>query len=280
VTQPTISAQLKQLEESLAQPLFRREGKRLVLTPPGRVAFDYADQIFRLGQEMTLALKGTADGPNPELSVGVMDVLPKHLVYHFLEPALAATPGLRLRCVEGKLDQLLGELANHRLDLVLSDAPLFYHLTVKTQTHFLGEYDLVVMGNRSLADAASGQTLAEKVRSLPVLLPMANTAVRRLLDRWFDNQNFSPQIAGEFEDSSLLKVFALHGYGLCFVPDVLADAIGQLYNLVPLGRIDAGKARFYAVTAERMLKHPVVVRLTETARARLADTEQQESRDE
>jgi LysR family transcriptional regulator, transcriptional activator of nhaA len=280
VTQPTISAQIKQLEESLGNPLFRRDGKRLSLTEQGRLAFDYAEQIFRLGQEMTQALQGTMGRQNQELNVGVLDVLPKHLIYHFLQPALANSTGVCLRCVDGKLDQLLTELANHRLDLVLSDSPLFHNLAVKTQTHFLGESGLVVMGSRSLVASACGPTLAEKVQSLPVLLPTPNTAMRRLLDRWFDSQGLAPEIVGEFEDSGLLKVFAVQGYGLCFVPEILETSLNALYDLESLGRIDAGKARFYAITAERLLKHPVVERLTEIARIRLDDAEEHESRDE
>jgi LysR family transcriptional activator of nhaA len=271
VTQPTISSQLKSLESSLGVPLFRRVGKKLILTGQGRVAFDYAEQIFGLGQELVQAIHGHGSNISVDLNVGVVDVFPKHLVYQFLTPAMAAEAKVRLRCYEGKLGQLVADLAEHRLDVVLSDSPLFQEPSVELRSHLLGECGLVVMGSAELKSRGTGSDLLTLVQSLPVLLPTSNTGLRRLINRWFDDHRITPRIAGEFEDSGLLKVFALQGLGLCFVPEVLTEFLTQAYGLQLLGRLEtSGHLRFYALTAERMFQHPAVSRLTESARERLA----------
>ena len=61
---PTISAQIKSLEESLGQELFQRKGRGLVLTPAGRQVLDYADEIFSLGRElMQVAHRRSSERP-------------------------------------------------------------------------------------------------------------------------------------------------------------------------------------------------------------------------
>lgn len=270
LTQPTISAQLKSLENALGASLFFRTGKKLSLTAQGRVAFEYADRIFGLGQELSQSLQGHHANVRADLSVGVADVMPKHLVYQFLAPALGEESQIRLRCYEGKTGALLLDLANHHLDVVLSDSPNYHELPVTVQSHLLGECGVAVMGTAELLTHAQGLNLPEIVASLPVLLPTANTGLRRLLDRWFDHHQIAPRVAGEFEDSGLMKVFALQGFGLCFVPEVLVDSLAQAYRLEFVGRIEQGQTKFYAMTAERMFEHIAVTRLKQAAQERLS----------
>lgn len=272
LTQPTVSAQLKTLEAALGVPLFLRDGKKLNLTPQGRVALDYATQIFGLGQELSQAIQGHRANPTMDLTVGVTEVMPKHLVYQFLIPAITGEFNVRLKCYEGKLGALLLDLANHRLDVVLSDSPVYQDISAELHSHLLGDCGLAVMGTPKLLAGVSGETLPAKVQSLPVLLPTANTGLRRLLDRWFDEHGLAVKVAGEFEDSGLLKVFAQQGFGLCFVPEVLAEFLTQTHQLQLLGRLDTGRTKFYALTAERMFQHPAVTQLRQAAYARLAVT--------
>ncbi|MBL8854141.1 MAG: transcriptional activator NhaR [Planctomycetaceae bacterium] len=270
LTQPTISAQIKSLEGSLGVALFHRQGKKLTLTPQGRVALDYANQIFGLGQELYRSVHGNGPNSTLDLTVGVTDVMPKHLVYQFLIPAFTSDLPIRLRCYEGKLGALLMDLANHRLDVVLSDSPIYEDLTVELQSHLLGECGLAVMGTTELLARAVGPTVPEQVQSLPVLLPTANTGLRRLIDRWFDRHGLAPRVAGEFEDSGLLKVFARQGLGVCFVPAVLTEFLTQTYQLGVLGQVEDVRTKFYALTAERMFQHPAVTRLRQSAHDWLA----------
>jgi LysR family transcriptional activator of nhaA len=124
LSQPTISVQLKELETGLRRRLFDRVGRGLRLTDAGRIAFNYANEIFSLGQEMTDALEHQGAGRPLRLSVGVLDAIPKPLVRQLLAPALELMQPLRLICREDKADRLLADLAARRTDMVLSDAPI------------------------------------------------------------------------------------------------------------------------------------------------------------
>jgi len=123
LSQPTISTQLKTLEDSLGQKLFQRQGRRLALTDVGRTTFRYADDIFRLGRELQETLARGPEGQRVRLSVGVVDVIPKHVAERLLEPAYEAVPELQLECQELPLPQLLSRLALHEYDVVLADQP-------------------------------------------------------------------------------------------------------------------------------------------------------------
>ena len=119
LTQPTISAQIHELENALGEKLFTRVGRNLVLTDVGRVVFRYADEIFSLGQELVDTIRGRPTGRPIRFLVGVADVLPKLIAQRLLQPVLQLAEPIRLVCKEGKSDRLLADLAVHELDLVL-----------------------------------------------------------------------------------------------------------------------------------------------------------------
>jgi len=124
LSQPTVSAQIKMLEDTLGEKLFRRDGRRLLLTDVGHVARRYADEIFTLGREFRDAVRGQPTGRPLRLAVGLANAVPKLVAYRLLQPALEDPQGLHLICVEDTRERLFAELALHNLDLVLSDTPL------------------------------------------------------------------------------------------------------------------------------------------------------------
>jgi LysR family transcriptional activator of nhaA len=124
LAQPTISEQVRSLEESIGVKLFRKQGRNLVLTDAGRVAFQYADEIFARGREMSDVLRGRSVGRSARFTLGIADVVPKLIAYRLILPALKLPDPIRLVCREGKPDKLLSQLAIHELDLVISDSPL------------------------------------------------------------------------------------------------------------------------------------------------------------
>jgi LysR family transcriptional activator of nhaA len=150
-TPQTISSQLKVLEDSLGVRLFARSGRTLVLTDAGRLALSFAEEIFRLGTEMSEALKGRASGRPLQLSVGVVDVVPKLIAYRLLEPALHLDEPVRILCREGKLDTLLADIAVHKLDMVLADTPLGIVVHVRAFNHPLEECGITFFAAPPLA---------------------------------------------------------------------------------------------------------------------------------
>jgi LysR family transcriptional activator of nhaA len=269
LAQPTISAQIRSLEKSLGEPLFERQGRRLVLTEVGRLVYRYADEIFTLGRELRDTIKGRPSGGRPlRLRVGVADALPKQVVYRLLEPALRLDQSLQIICYEGKPEPLVAELALHALDIVLSDTPLGPGAKVRAFSHQLGECGITIMGTPKLIAQLSGP-FPDCLHDAPMLLPTDNTTLRHSLEPWFDSLGIRPRVVAEFEDTALLKVFGQAGLGLFVIPSVIETEVCRQYGVEVVGRTEALRERFYAISIERKLKHPAVVAISEAARREL-----------
>jgi LysR family transcriptional activator of nhaA len=268
LAQSTVSAQIRQLEHVLGERLFRREGRRLVLTDVGRTVYRYADEIFGLGRELLDAVKDRPTGRPLRFNVGVADQVPKVIAHRLLAPALALDVPVRVVCTEGKTAQLLGELATHQLDVVLTDTPLGPETSVRAFNHLLGESTVTIFGTAALA-ARARQRFPRSLSDAPLLLPTVGTALRRTLDQWFAAHDLRPNVVAEFEDGALLMVFGQEGVGLFPGPTALDKDIRRQYRVAVAGRLDDVRERFYAISVERRLKHPAVVAISDAARTAL-----------
>lgn len=265
LAQPTISAQLRVLEDQLGEKLFLRRGRHLVLTEMGGIVFKHAEEIFSIGQDLMNTVKGRGSGRAVRLTVGIVDVVPKLLATRLLESAFRQFPSVRLVCWEDKLDQLLADLAIHGLDLVIADTPAPPTIKVQAYNHCMGESGVTFFASSKLA-ARYRRNFPRSLQGAPVLLPTPNTMLRRLLDDWLTRHQLIPTIIGEFEDSATLKAFGQEGHGLFPGSTAMEKEICRQYQVQVVQRIDSVKQKFYAITVERRLKHPVVVRLFDTAR--------------
>jgi LysR family transcriptional activator of nhaA len=268
LTQPAVSAQIRMLERSLGEKLFAKRGRNLVMTDVGRMVYRYADEIFRLGREMQETLAGTISGQAQRLVVGVADQVPKAVVFRLLEPAMRASDAVRLIVREDGLDRLLGDLAMHTVDLVISDAPITSSSSVKAYNHLLGETDITIFGSPALA-ANYKKRFPHSLEGAPFLLPTASTELHRSMMSWFDSTGIKPLVVAEIEDSALLKMFGQGGVGLFPATTAIQDDIVGRYEVKPIGRIPEVTERFYAISVERKITHPVVKLLTSTAQASL-----------
>jgi LysR family transcriptional regulator, transcriptional activator of nhaA len=267
VAQPTVSAQVQALERSLGAELLRREGRRIALTEVGRAVLRYADDVFRAGRELLEAVGG-AGAPPERFQVGVVDRVPKALAVRVLAPALAGRAGLRLVCREGPLEALLASLAQHDLDLVLSDVPALEGLRVKAHAHPLGESEVCVLGAPAFLPLAKG--FPASLGGVPMLLPTRAATLRPALDAWLAGNGIQPVVAGEFDDVALMLAFASAGLGVVALPALLEAEVLSAGDLVPLGRIPEVRERLFAITVDRRLKHPAAVAVVDQARHRLA----------
>lgn len=268
LAQPTLSGQLRVLEDQLGQKLFVRSGRRLVLTDVGRDVFRYADEIFSLGRELMDTVRGRPTGEARRLLIGVADVVPKLVAYTLLEPALRSSESVRLVCRADHSDRLLADLAVQALDVVIGDAPIAPSVKVRAFNHLLGESGVSFFAVPRLA-AAHRRGFPGSLNGAPLLLPVDSTVLRRSLDRWFDSQGLRPHIVSEFEDSALLKAFGHAGIGIFPGPTIIESQIRRQYGVAVVGRTDAVTERFYAITLERRLKDPAIVAICETARSKL-----------
>jgi LysR family transcriptional activator of nhaA len=267
VSQPAVSAQIRGLEDALGERLLTRSGRGLSLTEAGRVVYRYADEIFGLGAELLETLKGRPTGRPPRLVVGIANVIPKLIAYRLLEPAFRLPQPVRVECLEDRPQRLLSELAIHRLDLVLADAPAGPGASVRAYSHLLGECSVSVFGAERLA-RAHRRNFPRSLDGAPFLLPTADSTLRRQLEQWFEARGIRPEIMGQFDDSALLKVFGQSGAGMFAVPSAIDADVRQQHRVRLVGRIDIHE-RFYAITVERRIKHPAVAAISEVARTTL-----------
>jgi len=266
---PTISGQIHRLEEALGEQLFIRQGRNLVLTEVGRVAFRYADEIFSLGREFLDTVKGRASGQPLRLVVGVSDVLPKAMVHRMLEPAFRLAEPVRVICREDRsTEAFLGELAVHAVDVVLADAPAGPGTAVRAFNHLLGESGTTFLAAPQLAKSYR-RRFPRSLDGVPFLLPGGNSMLRRLLEQWFTAQDIRPQVVGELDDPALAQVFGEAGRGVFAVPSVVEEDVRQRYKVQLVGRAEALQQRFYAISVERKISHPAVIAICEEARRHL-----------
>ncbi len=268
---PTISAQLRTLEERLGEKLLVKSGRTLVPTEVGRLVYSYANEIFGLGQELMEALEQRPSSRPLKLLIGIDDVLPKEIAYRIVEPSLQLKQSVRVICREGTLERLVADLAIHEIDVVLSDAPVTPSLNVRAYSHPLGSCNVYWMATPTLAKTLR-RDFPKSLDGVPVLLPTDDTAIRRALDQWLDRQNVRPLLLGEFEDYAMLREFAREGHGFAPVPSVLENSFRKQLGFVRIGLAKGVKSEFYAISAERKVKHPAVAAMTDNARQLFSQT--------
>src|SRR5690606_1571049 len=185
----------------------------LVLTDVGRVVFRYADEIFTLGREMIDTVRGRTTGSPLRLDVGIADAVPKGIVRRLLRPALTLAVPVRLVCHEGAYEKLLGDLAVHTLDIVISDAPVPPGSNVRAFNHLLGETGITFFGTKALVQRYR-RWFPASLNDAPMLLPLETLNLRRSLNEGFERRRVRPRGVAEFADSALLQVFGGDGSGL------------------------------------------------------------------
>ena len=268
VTPATISIQLRDLEKALGVKLFRKAGRGLALTEMGTAVQSYAQDIFATGQELLDMVHGRPVGGPILFRVGIKDVMPKLIAHQLLEPTLHMTEEVRISCYEGDVGRLIADLAIHKLDVVLSDTPIDPLMKVRAYSHLLGESEVMFVGAKELAKRVR-KDFPRSLNSVPMLLPMKNTVLRRSLDYWFEENQIRPQIRGEFEDSAMMKIMGKAGVGVFPVTAVISAEVQEMYQVEMIAKIPGLTERFYALSVERKIKHPAVLAISDMARRKL-----------
>lgn len=269
VSQPSISAQLKLLEESLGEKLFKRSGRSLVLTEAGHLVLSYADEIFSAGRELMNAVNQRPGSRALRLNVGMTDALSKIIAFEILKPAFHFSHPTHVICRQAELGPLVHQLQAHRLDIVLADEPASSGLKSKVFNHRLGRSGVTFCAKPALATKLR-RNFPQSLSGAPALLPSENMGTRIALETWFDDQEVRPRLVGEFEDATLMVVAAsLGGLGFTAIPTVVADVALKHYGLKVIAKVEGCGSDFYAITADRRVKHPVVSAITHHAYSEL-----------
>ena len=253
----TISGQLSLLERQLGKALFNSQGRGLVLSEAGRVALGYADQIFQLGDALVDAVQASGSESTLRLRTGISDGIPKLLAYRLLSSVTSMPVDVRLICDEGEFETLLGELALHRLDVVLTDRAAPVGGNLKVFSTRLGDFENGLFGTPDLLERYQAD-FPKSLDGAPLLLPTRHNALRGRIDRWLESAGIRPKIVGEFEDSALLNTFGRGGLGIFPAPLVLAEQIESQLNARVLGPMTGVSEQIYAISNERRIRHPAI----------------------
>lgn len=268
VSHPTVSAQVRALEAALGEKLFVKQGRRLVLTEIGRIVYGYAEEIFALGSELVDTVQGRPTGRPLRLVVGIAEVVPKLIAKRLLDPARQLPQPVRLVCREDKTERLVADLAAHVVDVVITDGPLPPGSPVRAFNHLLGDCGISIFGTRDLAVKYT-PGFPRSLDGAPMLLPTETTALRRSLQQWFDAERIHPRVEAEFDDSALLTSFGQDGIGLFPAATPVEETVLRQYEVDCVGRLPAVRERFFAISAERRIRHPAVSAICEAARAQI-----------
>lgn len=252
LSSPTLSAQIRALEESLGAPLFLREGRRLVLNDTGRVVRRYAERIFELGDEMgEVVARGEPAGPGT-VQLGIVDGVPKPLASELVRRAWDQTPSLRLVAREGLPGELFPALAAHQIDIVMSNEAPSAQLGTVLSSRRVARFKVHFA---AAAGMTAPRSRPHRFDKLPLLLPTRESPLRRELDRWFNDQGIRPEVRAEFDDTAAMYELAAAGLGAVPVPAPMLGHVQERYGLRDL-RVNTGiEEELFIVTAERQFTH-------------------------
>jgi LysR family transcriptional activator of nhaA len=258
---------VRELEHALGCALLKPAGRGLALTEAGQATMRQADVIFQLGEELPELARAAASAPSVRLAVGIPDGIPKLAVRRLLEP-VAHEPHLRLLCHDGELEDLLGELALHKLDIVISDRSPPPNASLKVYSHPLVSSAVALYGTEELAarmgtgKRKTAPTLEELARAkLPYLLPTTHNVLRERIDRWFERNGITPRVVGEFEDSALLNTFGASGMGVFPAAAIVEEDLTTRYGVRRLVLCEGVNEAFFAITPQKKLEHRLVGRI-------------------
>jgi LysR family transcriptional regulator, transcriptional activator of nhaA len=268
VSQPAISAQIATLEAVLGERLFRRSPRGLSLTETGQTVFSYAEEIFALGQDLLHSIKQRPTARPLRINIGIVDSLPKLVSHEIIKPIFDLSQPVQAVCLEAKASDLLAQLAVYRLDVVLADEPAPSALPIKTFNHLLGESGVTFCAESALARKLKRQFPCS-LHNQPMLLPTSGTALRRTVEKWFQEQGIRPRVVAEYEDAALMRIAAEDKLGAFPLPTVAVREARARYGIQSIGSAEGCCVQFYAISAERKLTHPAVVAITCKARGTL-----------
>lgn len=264
VTPQTVSGQLATFEEYIGAQLFERHGKRLEPNHLGKIALEYADDIFNLGNELSRLLFTREEGRVANFNVGIVDAIPKVMIYEMLNDCFDMENRFTLECHEGDLQSLLADLSINKLDLIISDQPMPVGVSVRAINNYLGKSGMTFFVAKDHCQSYQ-ENFPESLHKAPFLMPSKESAQHQSLLSWFAQSKISPKVVAEFDDSALLKFFGQTGRGVfCVATCVERDVLAQ-FDVAIVGRVDSITDRYYGITPERRIKHPAVDTVLEAA---------------
>ncbi|PIS10806.1 MAG: LysR family transcriptional regulator [Bdellovibrio sp. CG10_big_fil_rev_8_21_14_0_10_47_8] len=257
--QPTLSMQLKQFEEYLGHNLFDRKNRRLVLTEMGQLVLSYANEIFRMGDEMVDAINDRPKSKKIRLQVGALDSVPKNLIKAVMDKAFEYE-NCQIAVMEGEGPELMDDLINHRLDLVISNAaPPTLSTTEKLYARSLAQLPLIVAASAQYKNLIDN--FPRSLQDQPFIFPTIHSRVRNEVEHFFETERIQVDMIAETQDTSLLKMLAMEGKGLIVVAESAVHGNLKDGSLIKIGAVGKKYEELWLISAHRKIQNPVAQKL-------------------
>lgn len=260
LTAQTISGQISQLEDYYGVKLFNKAGRGLALSEVGQQVFQYAEDIFSLGNELDQLLNSQLHQEKILFKVGIVDQVPKYVAHQLLLPLLHSDNRVKMNCREGDIESLIAELTLHRLDLVIAERPIPESISMSGVSKKLLESSVSFFAAKSLGDNLAAR-FPDCLHELPMLLPNNKSQAFSSMDRWFAKYKIKPEVVAEFDDSALMKAFGQEGVGVFPAPTVIKQKIEEQYQVLEIGNTAEVTQSFYAIYVEHRVNTPLVLKV-------------------
>ncbi len=258
--QPTLSTQLKCLENSLKIKLFDRKNKKLILTEEGRIVLEYANEIFAMGDELQEVVRNQNYNKKTHLHLGVLESLPKRLIHQLVSFA-RSNRNCSTTILEGDGDYLLRELSGHRIDLFLTNYPPTVNLDEQFNSQLLGSVPISIFGTGQYRHLR--ENFPKSLTNQPFILPTLHSKLRHDLDHFFRSNNILVDITIESQDTSVQKLLGTEGMGLVPLPDFAGKELVDEKKLIKIGTLPQINEEFWLLSSVRKIPNPVAIDLME-----------------
>ncbi len=256
--QPTLSTQLRQLEESLGHLLFDRRKRSLVLTEAGKVALEYADSIFRSGDELLQVLEDQSFSGRIDVKFGALDSVPKRLLLDLMEAALKEG-NCSVSLLEGRGDELFREMLAHQIDLIISNYPPVTSDVGRVYSRSIAKVPVAVFGAPKYAHLRKG--FPKSLEGQPFVLPTDHSRLRHDLDHYFLLKKLRVVPVAETQDTSVQKLLGIEGHGLIPLPEFTTRDLISEKKLIKIGALPEVKEEFWLISAARKIENPIAARI-------------------
>ncbi len=264
LAQSTLSAQLKQFEEAVGYKLFERKNRRLHLTDVGSRVFQYAHEIFSLGEELREYLGSFENSLRVPLRIGVMDSIPKSLSRDLV---LRATKeyDAKITIDEESLGSLLNKLELHDLDLILAnDKPPTEGKKSRFHAKLVGHLPVVLVAPSERIDFK--QDMPHSLNSEAMILPGVNSPLRNEILEFLKIKHIQPQIVAEVDDLELQKMLVMDENGFTALPLLAVEEELKRGSLICLSDTPICHENLWLITAHRLVHNPLTKYLLENFR--------------
>lgn len=251
VSQSAMSAQIRQLEDQIGEPLFRREARRLVLTEAGHIALGYAETIFATGRELVATVRA---GRRREevLRIGAVSILSRNFVKSFVRPLLDE-PSITLRLVSGSTPDLLARLVDHELDLVLANRPARREQGQPWRSRRVAKQAVSIVGRRR-----ARFRYPDDLGTVPMILPGPDSAVRGEFDALCEQLGVKVSIVAEVDDMATMRLLVRDTGAVALLPTVVVRDELRSGVLAELCVVPDLLETFHAITVDRQFQHPLI----------------------